>query len=64
MGKETFWTLLQDPAHWEFEIFLIVLFDGILGLLIWPKIKKFLEHYKSDDKKFHELHDLDDKMKK
>lgn len=58
---ETFWTLLRDPAHWEFEIFLIIIFDGLLGLIIWPRIKKFLEHYKSDDQKFH---DLEEKMKK
>jgi hypothetical protein len=23
--RETFWTLLRDPAHWEFEIFLMIL---------------------------------------
>ena len=25
---ETFWTLLHDKGHWEFEIFLMLLFDG------------------------------------
>lgn len=28
---ETFWTLLRDRAHWEFEIFLMILFDVILA---------------------------------
>jgi len=61
MEQETFWTLLKDPAHWEFEIFLIAVFDGLLGLIIWPRIKKFLQHYKSDDKL---IHDWEEKMKK
>ena len=55
MEHETFWTLLRDPAHWEFELFLIAIFDGLLGLIIWPRVKKFLEHYRADDKKFHEI---------
>ena len=52
MEKETFFTLLRDLAHWEFEIFLMVLFDGIFGWLIWSKwLKKFFVHHKSDDDK-------------
>lgn len=42
--KETFWTLLTDLPHWEFEVFLIILFDGIIGLLIWPTIKRLKKH--------------------
>lgn len=49
MEEETFWTLLTDAAHWEFELFLIALFDGLIGLLIWPRIKQFFIHHKSDD---------------
>jgi hypothetical protein len=49
MEEETFWTLLQDLPHWEFELFLIFLFDGLVGLLIWPRIKRFFKHHKSDD---------------
>jgi hypothetical protein len=66
MPHETFLTLLKDPAHWEFEIFLIIIFDGLIGLILWPKIKKFLRHYKSDDKIIHDLeekHDLENKLK-
>jgi hypothetical protein len=55
MAHETFLTLLKDPAHWEFEIFLILIFDVILGILIWPRISKFLLHHKSDDERIEEL---------
>ena len=55
METETFFTLLQDPAHWQFEIFLIFIFDVLIGLLIWPTIKKFLIHHKSDDERLDEL---------
>jgi hypothetical protein len=42
---ETFWTLLHDIAHWEFEIFLMVLFDGIIGGLVWSCwLKKHWDH--------------------
>lgn len=39
---ETFGTLLRDPAHWEFELMLIVIFDGVLGMLVWPFIDRHL----------------------
>lgn len=52
---ETFWTLLQDPAHWAFEIFLMILFDGLLGLLIWPAFRKWVLHHNSDDEKIANL---------
>jgi hypothetical protein len=55
MGHETFWTLLSDPAHWCFELFLILLFDVVLGLFIWPLIKRGLNHHTADDKKLLEL---------
>ena len=55
MEQETFWALLKDPAHWEFELFLIVLFDIVIGVLIWPWIKKFLTHHQSDDERIAEL---------
>jgi len=55
MEDETFWTLLGDIAHWEFELFLIFLFDVVIGLLIWPQIKKWLRHHEEDDSKLEEL---------
>jgi hypothetical protein len=48
---ETFWTLLHSLGHWEFELFLMVLFDGIIGALAWPFIKRHWEHHLKRDKK-------------
>lgn len=55
MEHETFWTLFTDLAHWEFELFLILIFDVLIGVLIWPRIRKFIRHHKSDDEKLEEL---------
>lgn len=46
---ETFWTLLRDLSHWEFELFLMALFDGFIGVLIWPYIKKAIKHRQNCD---------------
>ena len=48
---ETFWSLLHDAAHWEFEVFLMILFDGIVGALLWPFLKKHYAHHVARDKK-------------
>jgi hypothetical protein len=48
---ETFWTLLHNAAHWEFELFLMVLFDLVLGAFIWPLVKKHWKHHLERDKK-------------
>jgi hypothetical protein len=48
---ETFWTLLRDSAHWEFEIFLMLLLDGLVGAIAWPLIKKHWEHHIERDKR-------------
>jgi hypothetical protein len=50
MTPETFWTLLHDPAHWEFEIFLMVIFDGVIGAALLPWIKKHWNHHIARDK--------------
>jgi hypothetical protein len=55
MEQETFWTLIRDLPHWEFEIFLILIFDGVIGVLIWPNIKKMFRHHTEDDDKITEL---------
>ena len=39
MILETFGTLLRDPAHWYFELFLIFIFDIVVGAIVWPFIK-------------------------
>lgn len=49
--RETFWSLLHDPAHWEFEIFLMLLFDVLIGALLWPFVKKHWDHHVARDKK-------------
>ena len=49
--QETFWTLLRNLPHWEFELFLMLLFDVVLGLLIWPWFRKWVLHHSSDDEK-------------
>jgi hypothetical protein len=36
--QETFWTLLMSGPHWIFELMLMVVFDGLIGLIIWPFI--------------------------
>jgi hypothetical protein len=51
MEHETFMTLLRDPAHWEFEIFLILLVDGLLLGLIWPFARKHIAHHLERDRK-------------
>ena len=58
---ETFWTLLHDAAHWEFELFLILVFDGILfglgGLVLnfyginWKTLKEHWQHHMERDKR-------------
>lgn len=54
-SPETFWTLLHDSAHWEFEIFLMVIFDGVIGYLgfklFWPFIKKHWKHHVERDER-------------
>lgn len=40
MVCESFWVLFRDPGHWLFELFLIALFDGIIGAILWPRIKR------------------------
>jgi hypothetical protein len=55
MPTETFWTLLRDSAHWQFEIFVNVVFDGVvMGLVrltLWPIIKRHWQHHIDRDKR-------------
>lgn len=50
---ETFGTLLRDPAHWYFELFLILIFDVIIGAVAWPFIKRHI-HKDVDTAEQHE----------
>ena len=47
---DTFWTLLHNWAHWEFEIFLMILFDGIIFGIIWNSIRKHWQHHLDRDR--------------
>ena len=46
---ETFWTLLRDAAHWEFEIFVTLVFDGLVLGLLWPFIRRHWNHHLNRD---------------
>ena len=46
---ETYTELLRDPAHWYFELTLIVIFDIIIGAIAWPFIKQAIR--KHDERK-------------
>ena len=32
---ETFWDLIRDAAHWEFELFLMLVVDGLIVGVGW-----------------------------
>lgn len=58
IANESFQELFMSPGHWEFEIFLMILFDFIFGFLIWqklikPHIHRDIKHAEHD----HELHE-------
>jgi uncharacterized protein YlxW (UPF0749 family) len=46
---ETFWTLLHDLPHWEFELFVSVVFMLVEGLIFWPLVRKAFKHHQVDD---------------
>lgn len=41
---EEFKHLLISPAHWVFELLLMIVVDGIILGMLYPKIKDILEH--------------------
>lgn len=49
MISETFGSLLRDRAHWEFEIFLMLIFDGVIAGLIFPFALKHWKHHIARD---------------
>ena len=48
---ETFWTLLRDSAHWEFELFLQLVFDVVIAGLLWPLVRKHWRHHIARDQR-------------
>jgi len=47
---ETFWTLLRDSAHWEFEIFLTLLTEAATAGIGWLVVRKHWRHHIARDK--------------
>lgn len=45
IGSETYLDLLSDPAHWAFELTLMLLFDGLLLGLAWPLVKRAVRRH-------------------
>jgi hypothetical protein len=54
-APETFWTLFHDAAHWKFELFVggveELVTGVIIGMFLWPFIKKHWNHHIARDKK-------------
>jgi hypothetical protein len=46
---ESFGELVRSPGHWEFEIFLMVLFDGLIAGLVFPFVRKHWKHHIARD---------------
>lgn len=49
--QETFWTLLHNRAHWEFEIFVTVVFDVVIGGMAWPFVQRHWNHHMMRDRR-------------
>lgn len=47
--SESLWDLLRSAAHWEFELLLMVVFDGIILGLCWPFLRKHWLHHVARD---------------
>jgi hypothetical protein len=47
--SESLWDLLRSAAHWEFELLLMVVFDGIILGLCWPFLRKHWLHHLARD---------------
>lgn len=47
---ETYWALLTSLPHWGLEITIMIVFDGLVGALAWPFVKRHWRHHvKHDD---------------
>lgn len=42
---EGYFELLQSGPHWLFEITLMLIFDVLIGLILWPLIKKAVRRH-------------------
>ena len=43
--EETFLELLTDPKHWGLEIVIMVVFDGLVGAILWPFAKRYWQRH-------------------
>lgn len=43
MLGETYWELMSNIDHWLFELTLLALFDGLIGALAWPLVKRWIK---------------------
>lgn len=57
MVSETYWELMGNWPHWAFELTLMALFDIIIGMILWPFAKKWLQNH---DTKKHAHEHCDD----
>ncbi len=64
MEHETFFSLLGNAAHWEFEIFLMFVFDVLIGMVLRQCFKRWTRHHTSDDAKIDALEQEVKKLKK
>ena len=62
MEHETLWQLLTDTNHWLLELIILVITDGLIGIVLWPLVIKprwqsWRKHHKSDDDRTKKLED-------
>lgn len=50
-SPESFMDLARSLSHWEFEFMLMVIFDGLIGAIAWPMLKKHWGHHLARDQK-------------
>ena len=51
LEQETFLSLLRDPAHWFFEIFVTIVFDVLVAGMLWPYVRRHWRHHLERDRK-------------
>lgn len=47
--SESLWALLRSAAHWEFELLLMLVFDGLIIGICWPFAIKHWRHHTERD---------------
>lgn len=50
-----YWSILTDRAHIAVELTIVVLLDGVLLGLLWPMVRRFVDH------KLHRQHEVFDR---